>query len=355
MLLKLLTVLLLAKSSVATPMYGLDILGIQHPKINCDIIVDNWPNNFGLGILYNTFVLKPNSLKCAKRVLEKASFLRAHGFNGSGLRRQKLERNEPHFGYTIKSFQASILNGEPRFITKNQEMARLTEKLSQLAGIPCFYSPIIEHNLINRAIRILLDDAKKAAPTCTIINNPENSNAKGRRIKKGELLELHGSKVKLKAPCAISQDGEDGYEINARRWNRRYAPCVLRFLWTFRFNLRTDTEFSYPSTRSDGPNARDIGDLSRRYINSCGELDICKRDIASFPKDSETKEIKNTSKSSETIEGNVYSTILHCRSKERKICEKSTRSDIKLVHSEPRSKRLSEGRLLKAEAEKGIG
>lgn len=96
-------------------------------------------------------------------------------------------------------------------------------------------TPFTEHKLNNPDK--YLDIAQKAAPDCTIVNNPWLEG--GGKFSKRYKNEIHGSTHSIPGgPYNFSYDGESAVDSNVEAVKKKFAGAERFYLWTFRENCR---------------------------------------------------------------------------------------------------------------------
>lgn len=119
--------------------------------------------------------------------------------------------------------------------------AKRYERLSTTAQIQL--SPFCEHTLQNPDP--WLDQIKKAAPSCTVVNNPING--KGAFSKK-YMNEVHTGKPPS-GPYNFSYDGQSSCDADTEADKIRYGAAQIFFFWTWQLNCHYNAKDKTRNTR----------------------------------------------------------------------------------------------------------
>lgn len=219
-------------------MFGLDLLGLAHPKFSAQKAIQATPQGFAIGVFDSTFGDVLRSLRIM-------------------LRTGKYPACRVHLWW---SNQHVIC---PLNVVKSR--APLYQKLAQeFPGVKFYLSHSCEYNersLQNVKKRVAL--LRALAPSCI----PVNSVWKGPTTHDA-ITEHHGSKTRAKSGEIVSTDGESAYDLDVKKWIAANQKASIIFLWGLRFNLR---EIPDPGQTPPPPKQRQAAP-SLEYIKSVAEL-----------------------------------------------------------------------------------
>ena len=257
---------LLSTTLICSPLLaqrnGLDILGINSPRVKCSEIIKGFPSGNGLGMLWETF---SNNTQCIEDLskAKRIPFLRAHGINGAGLRNGQLQPFEPFYGKNKHQVNKLLERNNSNAMKIFSRNLRKTILLSKKIKAKCLYSPILEHDFSNKAIENVFK--KLQGSRCKLVNNP-NTGTGSTTLAYSNILEIHGIKTlkKTSSPCLSSNDGEIVSKSNVGSYLKKTKNCGYRFWWSSKFNLRKSGKFISPIKRKAYPTAS--------YLRSLTEL-----------------------------------------------------------------------------------
>lgn len=216
---------------------GIDVLGLAMQ--DCDLFLDSLPKNTAIGVLEGTF---GDPLPCLERLIlaEKVSAIRVHLINGPCWRNKNCEEGEP--------------KPTDKIALKNR--AKKYQLLFERHKIPCFLSPILEHDIKDVAqLEDIFRLLKLEAPNCSLVQ----SVYKGNRIP-GILNEYHGNNAKGEI---TSNDGESIFDLDSIDYAD--SGSIITFAWFPALNLRLVREIQFipPKKRKIKAKAEEISHALR--------------------------------------------------------------------------------------------
>lgn len=218
-----------ASSAMAAP----SLLGLCHPKFNCNGVKSLYAGQerIILSYLENTF---GERCKCANELLSdpRPKTLRVHLIQSVCMRNKRCGRYEALWGYTVASASRAALNPKSRLRKRfSKILARFKARIEGVDGLTCYVSPCLECDLYEKPRRVLAGLVSDTLPTCNIVDNPYR-----RRCLPGTICEKHGPTPKLAAPCIVDLDGVDGNDVDVKEWVEKYKHCDLQFYWELWMN-----------------------------------------------------------------------------------------------------------------------
>lgn len=221
-----------------------------------------------LSILWNTFGADSS---CLTRFLEQPGpkMLQVHLINEAGQRNKRLGSYEILAGVSVREYSQGLKRRDPALRRKLEDYFRpAADLLARYRGaeLSCYVSPGLESNLDPAAARELFAIVKPLFPGCEMVWNPVGSNILGRLDPGVNVYELHGSRIKLEAPCIANLDGED-IDLPGRaalmknhliadklpQYIERFAHCAANFIWIAEFNALAGDRFVDPRERKNYP------------------------------------------------------------------------------------------------------
>lgn len=217
-----------------------------------------------LSFLWNTFGMD-NS--CAKRFLSLPGpkEIEIHLINEVCMKWGRCGKYEVGGGLRANEFQSALLARKPKFLKSLRDYfigAQSFLRRNLKSDTTCYISPGLESNLNKEAAQILMREARAAFPMCKMVWSPTGANS---AILPDTILERHGVRAQLSAPCISNLDGEDMYEVDIPKYLGRYSQCFQAHLWTARFNLLSHGAFVDPRNRRNIPTLEDFG-FMRQYL-----------------------------------------------------------------------------------------
>lgn len=217
---------------MVAPKFGIDLLGLNHKKVNARMVAKQWPSGVGLGVLLDTFTAKVGDWKNTETVLAtgKVPYLRVHLCNTTALRSKTCPHDIFHGAKSIQRAEEYVNGKHLDLVTYFQRCDEWLEKVRREYNIHVEVSPFLEHNFSQKTMRAL----HRWFPFD--INNPMKGIQRGPWQKN----ETHNERVP-KGSSIHSLDGTDAISV---RW-RRFQIAAERnrtgtaFLWTHKFNLRS--------------------------------------------------------------------------------------------------------------------
>lgn len=171
-----LATLLLAIGAMAESNRGSSDLGLCSKNYSYSNFIRSFNDSkvIRTGWLDNTFNARgcPNAERLIRE--SKPLDLRIHILNGPGLRNQRLERHEIHYGYTLASLERAIKRNDPRFIRKfRARLLRLKSLLAKRRGeMSVMISPCLECDLSKPQRLKLLRETARVFPAYPLVDNP---------------------------------------------------------------------------------------------------------------------------------------------------------------------------------------
>lgn len=220
--------LLLALTATAQAQ-GISYIGLCNKTWDCKAITATWKGQEAIitGWLEGSF---GSACKCADKLLQDArpKTIRVHLSNSSCLRNRRCGRQEVFYGETVASASRKVERSNRKIMKRfDKVVTTFKRRLSNAKGVvQCYVSPMLESDLSVRARRVLLSRVSAALPMCVPVDNP----LRGACIK-GYTCERHGSNPKLSSPCIADLDGEDGREVDLRKFKANTKSCDIRFYW----------------------------------------------------------------------------------------------------------------------------
>lgn len=228
--------LLLALMLFALPSFadnrGVSNLGLCHRNFTYDAIRQQFKHASVIRTKYldNTF----NPRGCGNLTLllqeTKPLDLTTVILNGPGLRNNRLEKHEIHYGYSISALDKAIRSRNEKFLSKFRSRLTLNAgHLNTRSGITVHrVNPCLECDLSPAARKILIEETRKVFPNSIIIDNPYNQ-----PCIPGLVCEKHGSAANPPRPKIVDLDGEDYDSILPFSWASRHLNAEAVFAWKF--------------------------------------------------------------------------------------------------------------------------
>lgn len=231
--------------------YGIDYLGgAKYP----DVVLRGHPKGFAAGFFAQEF---GDAFSLIKRLAEgdKCPVIRIQvTWAGSG------------HNYTEKHLQQAI------------KEAKRYDKLKTQARIQL--SPFCEHTL--KSPDAWLDKIQQAAPSCTIINNPQNGIGS---FSKKYQNEIHTGRPPTGA-YNFSYDGQSACDADTEADKAKYKDASIFFFWTWQLNCHFNAK---DTTRNTKPSVELIKGLAN-LANPRGKCSIAKNTLwKSFAEQSDPK------------------------------------------------------------------
>lgn len=192
---------------------------------------------------------------------------RVHIINGPCIRDGNCGQYEIGRGFNKVTFNNAVLTHEQRVLAPyRQRVGAYRDLASHFPGVTFYLSPVLEHDLSEKAWRILADTARQVWPGVTLDNSPDGGVPIEHYL--GALFERHGDHPQPDADIN-SLDGISATQIDIDAWIHRIhaAPHILiAFLWIDLFNCRSDV-FQDPPSRKTCPSLKTF-ELVRHLIDT---------------------------------------------------------------------------------------
>lgn len=245
----LLLLILTITAVEAEPLRAHSPLGMCHPRWDCKASISLYrgQNPLILRWLELTFGTR---CACVNRLLKdpRPKIVAVHLTNGPCLRNARCGRYEVFAGETISSADKKVRRGNRKLLRKfSRVLHRLRGRLDRAVNVSsCYVSPMLESDLSNRARGRLLALTAQRFPECQLVDNPHR-----KRCIPGTICEVHGDRVgRVRAPCIADLDGNDGRDVDLKKWMRDTAQCRLQFYWELWMNcLPFDFARRFPDPR----------------------------------------------------------------------------------------------------------
>jgi hypothetical protein len=207
---------------------GYDVLGLA--RQDTKMIAREARPGTVLGVLHDTF--GDEAPKVREMIADhpgKFVAIRAHCRDGTCVRNKSCAPGTPS------------LNNMPVMA----ECAREYNSISQDTGVPCWLSPVLEHDEKDKnVVQTWINTLRSNAPLCGLVQNPFS----GTTVP-GVIVERHGGKKA--SGSIISTDGVSLYDVDTRTWWNQATGFSLG--WINRFNLRLSGEKGKPPFPKDRP------------------------------------------------------------------------------------------------------
>lgn len=237
----------LAVEAEAKPLIGHDTLAILHPEFSDH---NQLPKNTALGVLHWTFGSDTSRLRSYLNRVEPQT-VRVHLINTTCVRNQNCGTYEIGYGYTIKTFDSAVRNKKKDILTFVSQATKVYEELSaKYPDTRFLISPALEHNLSQKAWRVLADTVLEVWPTVRLVNSPLDT-SRGERYR-GAWLEGHGPYSSTEVEIN-SLDGVDATDIAIGSWLKRFNKIKVLYVWSRSYNCRNQGPFEDPRKRDSCP------------------------------------------------------------------------------------------------------
>lgn len=251
--------LALTSFAVAEPVKGRDYLALQHARFKAGQAADYLQAGQATGNLDWTF---GESLGPVETLLQRArpSFHRVHILNTVCVRNGNCGRYEPLAGYRRIDLEIAILKKDKKVLNKLKSRVWLYMMLAkQYPNTKMLVSPVLEHDLGQKAWRVLADAVLEVWPDAQLVNSP-NKGIKPERYR-GAWIESHGSKP-LQGADIVSTDGEEITDIDVDAYLKRTASAKIVYAWSRVDNCRHQGAFQDPRQRTRCPTAGNFEELA---------------------------------------------------------------------------------------------
>lgn len=242
-------IVLLYPITLFSQVVGHDLLALQQQNFREEVAAAELPKGVAIGVLDTTF---GSSFAPLRTVLTRVQprYLRFHLIDGTCIRNRVCERGLVQSGYTTKTFDQAIRNGNAQIKAHLQKRTLAFRELAkEFPGTKFIGSPVLEHDLSVQSFRIVTDWMLSVWPELQISNSANGGVTQERY--RGAWIERHGPSAPVSGTDIVSTDGVDITDIDSSGFLHRYSQSKIVFLWTRSYNCRHQGEnFVMPKARN---------------------------------------------------------------------------------------------------------
>lgn len=229
-----------------------------------------------LSILAHTF---GDNKECLNEFLSdpRPKLLEIHLINSTCQSNNRCGNYEFLKGISVAEFDKRLRQRDKATLTNLRNYASPIAQylLPRLGNTDCNISVFLEDPYSNAAMQVAIETVRPIFPGCHMVRSPRGVNPQ-KALAGADIIEGHGSRPRVKAPCIVNLDGEDIDWLNKAAilpnaipetklaaYLERYKFCKANFLWTAGANGIRKGGFIDPRKRNGFPDRGEFANYGK--------------------------------------------------------------------------------------------